>query len=596
MTGSTHPTAAAGLEALADRLADGSGPAVLVAGDLQLHPAALAELTQDPRPTTAALVARAGDGDLRASGPARLRRRGGRVVSVGTPDHEVTDPDGVFAGALRVGAGERATAAAAARSAAGTAARLGWAGDPLDLLLLALVRGGLPVAAVVLDPWPWRRGAEGPERTDFAARVEATGAEEVHRTRLARATKADDGLVASFLSRPVARRLTPVALRLGLTPNAVTVASLLVGLAAAALFGVGDRWALVAGAVLLQLSLVVDCVDGDVARYTRRFSATGAWLDASTDRLKEFACYAGLAWGAGGADGDAWTLAVAMLTLQTARHSIDYTFTAVKEDREGESGVLPLDEPVDAAAAAAGSASARAVQASERSNRKPAVRWTKKALHLGIGERWLVISVLAALGLPTAALVALLCLGAVSLAYTSAGRVLRTRTWPRTRVQPPSARERSVVAAQADLAPVVPPAVATGALTGRPDRFLWLRPAVLRAVEYACVALVVAAVAPDGLLPAYALLLVVASHHYDDLYRVVNRLDPPAAWSSWLGLGGPGRVATVLLLAAAGGGVLVGGLWVLAALLGILYLVVEPLRVLREVRAAPTPAPEVTGG
>jgi hypothetical protein len=596
VTGAPSPTAAAGLEELADRLADGTGALVLLADDLQVHPAALDELTHDPRATTAALVSRDEGSDLRPAGPARLRRRGGRVVSAGSPDHAVTDPDGVFVGALRVGAAERVTAAAAARSAAGTAARLGWTGDPLDLLLLALVRGGLPVAAVALDPWPWRRGADGASRAAFAGQVEATSADEVHRTRLARATKADDGLVASFVSRPLARRLTPAALRLGLTPNAVTVASLLVGLGAAALLALGDRWALVAGAVLLQLSLVVDCVDGDVARYTRRFSATGAWLDASTDRLKEFACYAGLAWGATGFEGPAWVLAVAMLTLQTARHSIDYTFTAVKEDREGESGILALDEPVDAAAGAPASASARAVQASERSNRRPAVRWTKKALHLGIGERWFVISVLAALGLPAAALAVLLALGGVSLAYTSAGRVLRTRTWPRTDVQPPSARERSVVDAQADLAPVVPPAVAAGALTARPDRFLWVRPAVLRAVEYGCIALVVGAVAADELLAAYALLLVVASHHYDDLYRAVNRLDPPAAWSSWLGLGGPGRVAGVLLLAAAGSAALAGGLWVLAGLLGILYLVVEPLRVLREVRTAPTPAPEAAGG
>ena len=68
---------------------------------------------------------------------------------------------------------------------------------------------------------------------------------------------------------------------------------MVVGLAAAALFAVGEPVALVAGALLLQLSLVLDCVDGDVARYTRRFSPLGAWLDASTDRLKEFACYAG---------------------------------------------------------------------------------------------------------------------------------------------------------------------------------------------------------------------------------------------------------------------------------------------------------------
>ena len=79
----------------------------------------------------------------------------------------------------------------------------------------------------------------------------------------------------------------------------------------------------------------LDCVDGDVARYTRRFSPLGAWLDASTDRLKEFACYAGLAWGAG-AGRTGWLLAAAMIALQTARHSVDYTFTAVKDLREAD--------------------------------------------------------------------------------------------------------------------------------------------------------------------------------------------------------------------------------------------------------------------
>ena len=66
------------------------------------------------------------------------------------------------------------------------------------------------------------------------------------------------------------------------------------------LFATGERVGLVAGALLLQLSLVVDCVDGEVARYTRAFSSLGAWLDASTDRVKEYACYAGLAFGADG--------------------------------------------------------------------------------------------------------------------------------------------------------------------------------------------------------------------------------------------------------------------------------------------------------
>lgn len=595
-------TAAAGLRDLAARLERGSGPVLLTAADLQFPTAGLGELVGDPRPVTRALVSREVAADTRSAGAASggsaaVRRRGGLVVSAGSPDHEVSRADGVFVGAVEVADADRGAAAASARAAADVADRLGWAGDPLDLLLVAMVRSGLAVTAVPADPWPWRRGAVGDDAARTAATIGALGPDDVHRIRLARATKADDGLVASVLSRPLARRLTPLALRAGLTPNVVTASSLVVGLAAAAAFALGDRWALVVGAVLLQLSLVVDCVDGDIARYTRRFSATGAWLDASTDRLKEFACYGGLAWGADEGWGP-WVLAAAMLTLQTARHSVDYTFTAVKDDREAESALLPLEQPADTAPAGTGSASvraARAVEASERSNRRPAVRWAKKAVHLGIGERWLVLSVLAAAGRPTAALAVLLALGLVSLAYTSAGRTLRARSWPALE---PSARERAVVAAQADLLPAVGSAAAraaAGLATGR-SRFLWARPALLRLAEYALVVAVVLAVAPDGSPAAYALLLVVASHHYDDLYRVLNRLSPPPALVTLVGLGAAGRLLVVAVLAVVGADALEGGLSVLAVVLGILYVVIEPVRVLREVRLRTAPAPEATGG
>jgi hypothetical protein len=589
-------TAAAGLRNLAARLERGSGPLLLTAADLQIPPAGLGELTDDPRPVTRALVSRATAADERPAGEGHrsgaVRRRGGLVVSAGSPVHEVSRADGVFVGALEVAQSDRPRAADAARAAADAADRHGWQGDPLDLLLVSMVRSGLAVTAVPADPWPWRRGAAGAARQETAAAQDALGADDVHRIRLARATKADDGLVATFVSRPVARRLTPLALRAGLTPNAITASSLLVGLVAAACFAVGDRWSLVLGAVLLQLSLVVDCVDGDVARYTRRFSATGAWLDASTDRLKEFACYGGLAWGAaGGDDAGPWLLAAAMLALQTSRHTVDYTFTAVKDDRESESAVLPLEQPADTAGVTGSAAAARAVEASERSNRRAGVRWAKKALHLGIGERWLVLSALAAAGRPVAALAVLLVLGLGSLAYTSAGRTLRSRSWPAVR---PSQREREIVAAQADLVPLA--AGLAARVAAGSSRFLWVRPAVLRLAEYVVVVAVVAAVHADAVDAAYALLLVVASHHYDDLYRVLNRLSPPPVPVVVAGLGAVGRIVVVAALAAVGGDLLEGGVWVLAALLGILYVVVEPVRVLREVRRSAAPAPEAHGG
>jgi len=579
------PSLAAGLEAFAHRIEHGTGAVFLVAGDLQIHPDALADLAEDPRPRTAVLVSQrpgsgpGAPGDVRVGGEADVRLRGGKVVDASAGGHLAAAPDARFTGAMRVVEGDRAAAATAARRAADSAHARGDAGSPLDLLLLALVDGGTPVGAVSLDPWPWRRGPAGVDAEAFGRTLAAIGPDRSHALRLARATKTDDGAWATLVSRPLSRRLTPLALRLGLSPNQVTVASFVIGLAAAAGFATGARAGLVLGALLLQLSLVLDCVDGDVARYRRSFSATGAWLDASTDRLKEFACYGGLALGAGGGR-DVWLLAGVMLTVQTVRHTVDYTFTAVKELRE--------------AGAPPGVPASRAVRASARGNRHGAVKWTKRALHLGIGERWAVLSVLAALGRPVTALVVLLALALVSFGYTSAGRTLRTRSWAQ---QEPSPREREVVAAQLDLGPLRPGHALQVAqrLAGGSSRFLWLRPALLRLTEYAVV-LALSWAAPDrgATSAAFAVLLVVASHHYDQLYRVLQGLRAGSGVARALGLGVPGRLLVVTVLAAlastaqapAGREVLEGGLWVLAGGLGILFLVVEPVGVLREARDA----------
>lgn len=585
---------AAGLEALAARLEQGTGAEVLVATDLQVHADALGDLSLDPRATTAALVSRTrASGDVRPGACADVRLRVGRVVAASSGVHRVAAADAEFTGALRVDGGDRRAAAAAARRAAGLARANGWVGDPIDYLLVALVRGGTPVGAVTLDPWPWRRGATASDAEGFERTLKAIGPDQAHALRLERATKTDDGAWATVVSRPLSRRLTPLALRRGLTPNQVTVASFAIGLAAAACFATGDRAALVAGALLLQLSLVLDCVDGDVARYRRSFNATGAWLDASTDRLKEFACYGGLAWGAGGGR-DAWLLAALMVTLQTVRHSVDYTFTAVQELREaGSSPDVPL-EVLDDTGAAPDAAGSRAVLASQRGNRRAPVKWAKRALHMGIGERWAVISVLAALGRPVLALQVLLVLGVVSFGYTFAGRTLRTRAWSR---QDPSARERQIVAAQVDAGPPLPAlASPTTWIAGGHGPFLWVRPALVRLLEYLVVLGLVGAVAADAFAAAFALLLVVASHHYDELYRVLQDLRPPSRPMRTLGLGVAGRLVVVAALAVAGPDVLEGGLWVLAAALGILFLVVGPVSVLREVSREESPAAAAPGG
>ena len=77
--------------------------------------------------------------------------------------------------------------------------------------------------------------------------------------------------ISIFLSLPLARA--------GATPNGITIGWILVGLAGVSAFVVEGWGAHVAGALLLQLSYLLDFVDGEVARLTDRRSLSGGFLD-----------------------------------------------------------------------------------------------------------------------------------------------------------------------------------------------------------------------------------------------------------------------------------------------------------------------------
>jgi len=94
------------------------------------------------------------------------------------------------------------------------------------------------------------------------------------------------------------RRFSPYATvlfaRLGWSPNAVTVCFILAGVAAGLLAAVPGLPAAVGVAVLIQLYLLFDCSDGELARYTGRFSAAGVYLDRMGHYIAEALLLAGL--------------------------------------------------------------------------------------------------------------------------------------------------------------------------------------------------------------------------------------------------------------------------------------------------------------
>lgn len=96
------------------------------------------------------------------------------------------------------------------------------------------------------------------------------------------------------LTRHLSRRLTPVLLRLPVTPNQITAVSLVAGLAGAACFAEGGRGLAFAGAGLMIVCYVLDNCDGDVARAKNLSSRFGHYFDSVADWLVDSAFFAGL--------------------------------------------------------------------------------------------------------------------------------------------------------------------------------------------------------------------------------------------------------------------------------------------------------------
>ena len=107
-----------------------------------------------------------------------------------------------------------------------------------------------------------------------------------------------EGFVDRFFNRKVSRWFTRVFLALGLSPNAITMVASVIGLVAAAGFGLGTYSAGIAAALLFQLAAVIDCCDGEVARLTFTESPFGAWLDIAMDNVVHMAIFGGIAVGA----------------------------------------------------------------------------------------------------------------------------------------------------------------------------------------------------------------------------------------------------------------------------------------------------------
>ncbi|MCX5085547.1 DUF5941 domain-containing protein [Streptomyces sp. NBC_00401] len=392
--------------------------------------------------------------------------------------------------------------------------------------------------------------------------------------RLRTAVKARDGFFTTYCISPYSRYIARWCARRGLTPNQVTTASLFTALIAAGCAATGTRVGFVVAGLLLLFSFVLDCTDGQLARYSLQYSTLGAWLDATFDRAKEYAYYAGLALGAARGGDDVWALALGAMVLQTCRHVVDFSFNEANHD-----------------------ATANTSPTAALSDKLDSVGWTvwvRRMIVLPIGERWALIAVLTALTTPRITFIVLLIGCALAATYTTAGRVLRSLTRRATRTD----RAAQALAELSDSGPLsellqravrgvprhtAPAIAALGALVlvlatalsdygswwpvlgaavyaltsaaavSRPLKgpLDWLVPPVFRAAEYGTILLIAAKADVNGALPAaFGLVAAVAYHHYDTVYRIRGGTGAPPHWLVRAIGGHEGRTLVVTVIAA----------------------------------------------
>ncbi|SBT69113.1 Phosphatidylglycerophosphate synthase [Micromonospora sediminicola] len=585
---------AADLAELADLVAGATGPVLVSGVDLVAHTAVLKHLATSPVGPTVALVLT----DPPAAGQATVREERGQVVEAGA----VADATGVFGGALRVGPADLPALAEAARRAAGGIPAPASAPDPrptetasapgvgavgggpladLDRLVADLAARGTLIFAHRVRLLVAHRAGDAAQRRAAEAQVAAVDED---RAELKLSVKERDDFFTTFFVSTWSPYVTKAAARIGIGPTGVTMVSVAFAVAAAVLFGVGGRPALVAGAVLLYLGFVLDCVDGQLARYTRHFSAWGGWLDTMADRFKEYVVYAGLGYGATHAGFRyGWALALAAMTLQTVRHMTDTWYGALHDEAARRPKVVTGD---------AGGIGGKLNAASTRvqADTGSVSYWLKRTVVFPIGERWALIALAAALFGPLVALCAVLVWGTLAFAYTGALRTLRAR-WMKVPVLTtvdaglhrddglltrtlPTARRPLLVAVVAALGAagllvwalwavhggrdlphwaavfvlVLLLGAAQGARAPHAGALDWLVPAALRAAEYLfAIAVGVAGRAPAWLIFAYVLVLTL--HHYDLTARLEKRQSAPPLHAVTLGWEGRSLLLGIALIA-----------------------------------------------
>lgn len=96
-----------------------------------------------------------------------------------------------------------------------------------------------------------------------------------------------DSLLTHIFARPVSRRISPLLVNTLISPMQVTIVGMIIGVTSAFIsLKSGIIFTLIA-AIGIEISHILDCVDGELARLSKKGSKFAAIMDPISDRVKD---------------------------------------------------------------------------------------------------------------------------------------------------------------------------------------------------------------------------------------------------------------------------------------------------------------------
>lgn len=177
--------------------------------------------------------------------------------------------------------------------------------------------------------------AAATEKASDIMRLTDANRDDAERRLLQSLRKETDGFMARVFARPISLFLSRRLARTRITPNAMTVISLMIGLAAAPFFLFDVWWLQAIGGLLFVAHSVVDGCDGELARLKFIESRFGGLLDFWSDNIVHVAVFGCMGLGWSWAIGEAWPLWLAVLAVAGTVGSAVTVYWLTMRDKSG---------------------------------------------------------------------------------------------------------------------------------------------------------------------------------------------------------------------------------------------------------------------